>query len=131
MADAVTDLTGDVDDSDDGTITCKRCTFLNSIYLNNCELCETPLRRDSELNIDKISANIVDQDNTVNTQAMNLVDSLQHENAALRKQMQDLRAVIISENANLNDKTMMEEMRSERKLPIEIVVILGKHYLLM
>ena len=93
MADVVTDLTGEDDGgSDDETITCKRCTFLNSIYLNNCEICEAPLRRSSEQSINRRNEGQVLRDNIMKTQTMDLVESLKNENADLRKQMQDLRA---------------------------------------
>ena len=93
MADVVTDLTGEDDGgSDDETITCKRCTFLNSIYLNNCEICEAPLRRSSEQDINRRNAGQVQRGNIIETQTMDLVESLKNENADLRKQMQDLRA---------------------------------------
>ena len=49
MTSIVTDLTGD-DDETDETIICKRCTFINSSFLNYCELCEAPLKNNFMLN---------------------------------------------------------------------------------
>ena len=97
MTSIVTDLTGD-DDETDETIICKRCTFINSSFLNYCELCEAPLKNNFMLNNNNQSPEggitrkkELQSEQHVKSQKKQSVESLQNENAALRKELQELR----------------------------------------
>ncbi len=111
MATMVTDLTDGNDETIDETINCKRCTFINSSLLNNCELCEAPLKNNFMLNSNNqrtgggttSSKKKIQSQNNIKAKTQQSAKRLHDKNAALcvgnkRKRM----VTIIDSSINLN-----------------------------